>query len=250
MSLIIDIETSGLPVEQLEPIFAANYTPLAHPGEFDQSSVKTGHLKDPAKIEAKLQEARDAHAALLANHGKACTDHRAAALAEFVSRAALNPVTGCVLAVGVRVLDSGKQAIVADDEATTLQKVWSKLTASNNSRIIGHNIKGFDLPFMMRRSWILQVDVPNWVFDGRFFHRCFIDTRDLWLCGQPWGQCESSLGVVGQALGLGGKTDGVSGGDFSRLWNGTPEERALAKEYLLRDLELTAKVAQRMGVVS
>lgn len=256
MSLIFDIETSALPLAQLEPLFLATYQPPPHPGEFDESTVRYGNAKKPESRAPILEAAREAHALAVSGYELAVQVDRAAKFAEMLDKAALSPVTGCVLAVGVRSLRDGKCNIIGSkpeeqDEQVILETCWMNFGKwrSQERKLIGHNILGFDLPFLIRRSWILGVDVPKWVRDGRYFDRCFVDTLELWLCGQRVGSCEASLGVVGQAFGLGGKTEGMDGGDFARLWNGSAEEREQAKQYLLRDLELTANVAQRMGCV-
>jgi hypothetical protein len=83
----------------------------------------------------------------------------------------------------------------------------------------------------------------------RYFDRCFVDLRDTWLIGQRWGECPSSLDFVCRTLGLGAKLEGVTGADFARLWNGSEEEKQQATEYLFRDVEITRKVAWRLGVL-
>ncbi len=116
--------------------------------------------------------------------------------------------------------------------------------------LVGANIIQFDLPFLIHRSWILGVDIPSTVCQfGKWgnFDPLFIDIREWWQLGQRNG-CESSLDVMARALGCGCKTEGIDGGNFARLWFGTPEERQQATGYLLNDLQLTADVATRLGV--
>jgi hypothetical protein len=42
---------------------------------------------------------------------------------------------------------------------------------------------------------------------------------------------------------------GVSGAEFSRFYWGSAEERQLALQYLVRDVEITSMVAAKMGVI-
>ena len=72
-TILFDIETAPLPESEL----AALVPP------FDPAEVRTGNLKDPDKIAAKLAEAE-------ANHRR-----------DFIERAALDPLTGRVLAIGL-----------------------------------------------------------------------------------------------------------------------------------------------------
>lgn len=250
--LIFDIETGGLPEKELSALCPA-FEPPPHPGEFDPAAVKYGNTKDPDKRAVILADAQAKHAAAVANYDR---DRLAAAeqhFADFKARAALDAVTGRVLAVGFRSADNGKAAIEdgGGDESTLLGKFWAKYLAcrGNQRKLVGCNILGFDLPFLVRRSWILGVDVPATVRTDRYFDRLFVDLRDLWLLGQRWGDCDSKLDTMARALGCGCKPDGVGGADFGRLWFGTPEEKQQAVSYLLNDLDMTAKVASRLGVV-
>lgn len=249
MSLIWDIETDRLPDDQLAP-FIPEFTPPPHPGEFDPSSVKLGNIKDEAKRAAKIEECRAAHAAAVANYDATVEQLKANHLADFLSRAALSPVTGQVLAIGFM---SEKGAGVEDGggcEEDLLNRFWArycKMRAAKPDprKLVGCNIFGFDLPFLIRRSWILKVDIPATVrvVGNRWFDPVFVDLRDVWLCGQKWGECESSLGMMAKALGVGEKNG--DGAEFGKLWR---EDRPAAVNYLLNDLVLTAKVAERLGV--
>lgn len=251
MSIVFDIETASLPDEQLRPIFEADYEPLPHPGEFDPASVKYGNTKDATKRAEKLKECQDAHTLAVNQYAETANTHRAEAWQSFLDRAALNPATGCVLAIGVRSIDSPKSFILGagdEPEEKILADWWAfaiKIRAAKRM-LIGHNILQFDLPFLIRRSWILGVEVPSFVRQGRYFSDCWIDTREVWLCGQRQNECSSSLGDVARSLGAGSKNG--EGKEFGRLWRGTSEERQQAIAYLTNDLQMTAAVAQRMGV--
>lgn len=250
--LIFDIETA--PVS--DDILAAMLPPFEdppHPGEFDPSSVKYGNLKDEAKKAAKLEEARAAHESAVNGHAATVEEMKSTHWQNFKNSAALSPVTGQILAIGCWSMTKNSFSLVAGDEPSILAKFWEiygKMRGSTPPRkLVGCNSNGFDLPFLIRRSWILGVEIPATVRKGRYFDELFVDIRDIWLCGQHWGGCESSLNHMAVALGVGKKTEGVTGADFGRLWNGTKEEREQAIEYLKNDVEITAKVAVRLGVV-
>lgn len=250
--LIYDIETSGLPDEQLAAMLPPFEAP-PHPGEFDPASVKYGNVKDEQKRAAKLADAMLAHETEVANYATTCEEMKSTHWQNFKNSAALDPTTGQILAIGCWSMTKNSFSLVAGDESTILAKFWEiygKMRASTPPRkLVGCNSNGFDLPFLIRRSWILGVEIPTTVRKGRYFDELFVDLRDIWLCGQHWGGCESSLNHMAVALGVGKKTEGVTGADFGRLWNGTKEEREKAIEYLKNDVEITAKVAVRLGVV-
>jgi len=78
---------------------------------------------------------------------------------------------------------------------------------------------------------------------------------EWWACGS---RDTVKLNTLGEFFGVGQKTEGVSGKDFSRLWNGqmpaeawgTPEQQRLkALEYNGTDLKLTAAIAAKMGML-
>ncbi len=230
-TIIYDIETGPLPEADL----AALLPP------FDPTDIKTGNLKDPEKIAAKLAEAE-------MNHRR-----------NFFEQAALDPLTGRVVAIGLlkptphpsplpraeREKIGEFHVIGHDDEATTLREFWD-VTRGEMGRInqmIGFNSNAFDLPFLIRRSWKHRVPVPFGIRRGRYWAEQMIDLRDAWQLGDR--QARGSLDVVAKHLGVGAKNG--SGADFAKLWQ---SDRAKAVEYLRNDVELTARVADALGCVT
>src|SRR3974377_2351197 len=107
-TIIFDVETGPLAQSELSALLPP----------FDPAEVKTGNLKDPAKIAEKLAEAE-------VNHRR-----------NFFENAALDPLTGRVVAIGMLVFDAlaggqesdagleGGQCVIIghDDEARTLKE--------------------------------------------------------------------------------------------------------------------------------
>jgi len=250
--IVFDIETAPLDDElliQLAPEFIAP-PPL---GEFDPASVKIGNLKDQAKIDAKIAEAKQAHAAAVAIHPKVVEEAWANHLADFKSKAALSPLTGRVLAVGFR---SDKGVRVDDgggNEEELLIRFWSmyakcRAQAGGPRKMLGWNIHGFDLPFLVRRSWYHEVTIPRSVYDGRNWDQLFVD---LMVQFTPGGWREFvKLDTAAKFFGCNGKPECVTGADFGRLWLGTAEEKQQAIAYLENDLAMTVAVAQRIGIAA
>lgn len=254
--VIFDIETGPLPEEQLAVQFAERWQPPAHPGEFDPASVKYGNTKDPAKRAEKLADAQQAHAAAVARYEADAAAARSEAWASYAGGAALDATTGRVLAIGrLEVGGDNKPrigSVHALPEDELLEKWWEtvKRCLAAGYQMCGLWSHQFDLPFLLRRSWILGVDVPAGVRskNGRYWHDCFVDVAELWQCGNRQERC--SMDHLGRALGVGGKPDGITGADFSRLfWSEQEADRVKAFEYLANDLELTRKIAARMGLV-
>lgn len=207
--VVFDAETGPLPIEELQ----------GRMPEFEAPA----NYKDPAKIEAAIAEKR----------------------AQWLERAALSAVTGRVLAIGYLdantvTIDDGKEFY----EREILQRFWrfaeSAMPLGSDRPFVGWNIFGFDLPFIIRRSWANDVPVPEWVRRGRYWHDLFIDLMEVWALGQRDGF--TSLDDAAVLTNAGRKTG--RGADFAKLLD---EDREKARQYLANDLLLTARVGQRMG---
>jgi hypothetical protein len=254
-TIVFDVETGPLPEADLAALMPV----------FDPAEVKTGNLKDPAKIAEKIAEAE-------ANH------HR-----DFFDKAALDPLTGRVVAIGVMMFESmagegplergmrsaecgvgestphpdplpgrggegmenGRFFIIGhDDEARTLREFWAAMRGDMGrlNPLVGFNIFNFDLPFLIRRSWKHRVPVPSGIRRGRYWSDQLVDLRDAWQLGDR--QARGSLDAVAKHLGVGAKNG--EGKAFAELWQ---SDRQKAEAYLRNDIELTAKVADALGIV-
>ena len=215
-TIFFDIETG--------PLAEAELAAMVPP--FDPAEVKMGNLKDPDKIAAKLAEAEAGHRR------------------EFIERAALDPLTGRVVAVGLLFENSEFLVLADEDEKALLWGFWSVCRGEMGriNRMIGFNTRLFDLPFLIRRSFKHRVEVPFGIRRGRYWGDEMVDLREEWQLGDR--QARGSLDSIGRHLGVGQKNG--HGEDFAHLWQ-TDREKAMA--YLRNDLELTGRVAEALGVV-
>ena len=216
-TIIFDVETGPLAESELVAMMPA----------FDPAEVKCGNLKDPAKIAEKIAEAE-------ANHRR-----------DFFDKAALDPLTGRVVAIGMLDIETDKFFIIGhDDEARTLTEFWAATRGEmgRNNPLIGFNIHSFDLPFLIRRSWKHRVTVPFGIRRGRYWSDQVCDLRDCWQLGDR--QARGSLDSIARHLGVGAKNG--DGKAFAELWQ---NDRPKAEAYLRNDIELTAKVADALGIV-
>lgn len=254
MFLTFDIETGPLPTEQLEPLIPS-FDPGDPPGEFDETAVKYGNTKDTAKRAEILKTARERHLKSVSEWDQTVAEKRQKHRDKFFADAALSAITGRVLAIGLS--GRGVNGVDASDaysmltaeneeqEAAILEDFWSTFKAAevagNGRLLVGFDIRRFDLPFMVQRSWILGVEVPRSVFDGRYWSTLFVDLVYLWGCGS--NHTYISLNTFARALKIGEKTG--KGEDFHRLfWT----DRHSAIAYLRNDLDLTRRGAVRLGV--
>jgi hypothetical protein len=104
---------------------------------------------------------------------------------------------------------------------------------------------------LVGRSWILGVDIPPSAYSVRgsrvnFDSSVFVDILTMW----TFGEYGSYIGLddLARIFGIPGKRQEFSGKDFHKYWFGSADERQLAIEYLERDVRVTAKLAELMGV--
>lgn len=211
-NLYLDIETGPAPN-------ASDYAP-----HFEAP----GNYKDPIKIAAYIEEAKE----------------------KWTERAALFPESGRVLMVGMAEDDAEPYTVWGDEKkiiTETLDKIRQFL--SKGARIYGYNIHGFDLPFLIKRAWILGLTVNKSMFNywrGKWSWNDNIYDLMLWWKMGEYRKADdapsSSMAAVLKALGLPGKEG--NGKDFAALLRDDPEA---AQKYLIRDVNATREIAQKVG---
>ena len=208
-TVIFDIETGPLPSQEL----------VIPP--FDPKEVKLGNIKNPDLIAEKIQKAEETH------------------VADYIRNAALDAISGQVLCIGYRI-EHDQPAVLcsdADGEIAMLRQWWAALNDfERQPKLIGFNIKAFDLPFLIRRSWRHRLTVPYWLRQGRYWNDLIVDLREVWQLGDS--RAHGSLAAISRHLGLGDKAG--NGAMFSELWN---TDRQAAVNYCLRDVQITQQVA-------
>lgn len=203
-----DIETGPAPAAELEKVMPVFEAPK--------------NFKDPEKIAAAIAEKR----------------------AEWYERAALSPLTGRVMACGVLTPDGVYNAAHGDEKAVIEYAFDFMEQSAQGSRykMCGFAIFGFDLPFLIKRAWALNIKVPFGLRNGRYFSSWLIDAQETWGLGDR--QPEGSLDVIARYLGVGQKNG--TGADFSKLYANEATRRQ-ALDYLHNDVQLTKAVAERIG---
>lgn len=176
--------------------------------------------------------------------------------ARFVDRAALDPMTGS-LAAFASAFDNEEPAVSFNADLVPSQfgypvSVETELVSraimlferclQDKIPIIGFNSKGFDLPFIFRRAFILGVSVPEEVrkLATDRYNSYSIDLMQIWLCGSRdfIGQ---SLKRIALACGIGDKSD--DGKHFAEILKLDVKRAA---EYAINDIRLTMKLADRL----
>ena len=261
MTLIFDIETGPLPDEKLVELFTfdeAKVTGFALLSqEFDPAAVKTGNLKDPVKIQEKIEKARKEFSLKKRTAEIALEEGRADAWNAFIGKAALSPLTGQMLAVGIwdNNAEKGKEMIIScvDDFFSEQELVEATLgllesRILSGRQIIGHNIIAFDLPFLIRRGLFYGHKPPIAIMNQleQYRPQCLLDTMRYWQFGN---RSEQSVSLDKLAQFFGTTRKNGSGALFYKKFFGTSAERTEALEYLYNDIVMTVEIATKLGVL-
>ncbi len=113
---------------------------------------------------------------------------------------------------------------------------------AETDEIVGHNVIGFDLPFIFQRCLVNKIAVRPFVNLADFHVRGVFDTMHHWWLG---GKRHVSLDDIAWALGIeSSKTAEVEGSKVFELYEAG--KLAEIREYNLNDVRLTRKVYERM----
>ena len=260
--LIFDIETAPEPDSVLEALFTFDETAVKNyhllTSEFDPAEVKTGNLKDPAKIKAKIEAAQEKFAANKEAVAENIETTRAETWQKFKDKAALSPLTGQVLAIGrwdISTPDSFVDYIQDDinpvSEKDLLENFLSMADAvlSDGGSLIGHNIIAFDLPFLLRRGLKYGIRPPKTITSALSQYRPtnLIDLMREWAF---YNRTESFVSLDTLATFFGTRRKNGKAADFGKKFFGTPEEKHEALEYCNNDVVMTRDVALAMRLIS
>jgi len=106
---------------------------------------------------------------------------------------------------------------------------------------VGHNLSGFDLPWLLHRAWKYNLPSLYTSFPMKKYDEHLIDTMVLF---GGTSREMYSLNDVAKFLGVGGKTDGVDGSMMHQMFlDGKTEEIG---EYCINDVNVTREVAKRL----
>jgi len=187
--------------------------PLDNAGDmFDESAVKVGNLKDPEKIKAKIEQARE----------------------EFVDKAALNWTTGRITCICLKNDDTEDKLLGSEEEI--LRNFWQ---AVDGYQIITYNGHSFDMQFIIMRSLVNGVRCNAISSRGHKYIRnidkdMHIDLANLYdSCGQML-----KLDTVAKAI-LGESKTGDGKQAIQLFKDGKFDELA---EYCMKDAEITWKL--------
>jgi hypothetical protein len=135
--------------------------------------------------------------------------------------------------------DGGEQ-----DEKKSLLQFLDHMKAFDpeNDELVGHNLVGFDLPFIFQRCLVHCISAKPLVDLGEYRVRGVFDTMHHWWLG---GKRNVSLDDIAWALGIeSSKTATAEGSKVFELYQAG--KLAEIREYNLNDVRVTRKVYERM----
>ena len=226
--------------------------------EFDPSEVKCGNMKDASKIAAKIEESRQKFETAKANVTENIEVARAKARQEFKDKAALSPMTGRVLAIGwihgetstygFEFISDNPIASVYEKELIENFLSMADAVISDSGSLIGHNIIGFDLPFLLRRRLKHGIQ-PPWTIKNaitQYRPANLIDTMREWQMGSRF---ETFVKLDSLAAFFECQRKTGDGKDFAKKFFGSIEELTEAMDYMRNDVQMTLEVAERMKLI-
>lgn len=158
-----------------------------------------------------------------------------------LEKAALWPLTGRVVCAGMLNPASGNEAIFCGkDETLVLSSFWESVRAFD--RIVTFNGRGFDIPFLIFRSAVLDVIPSRHDLMGQRFasypHCDLLDQFTFYGVTRKF-----TLEMYCLAFGIDSPKCGMSGADVGQAFR---EGRFTdIKEYNARDLRATAELYER-----
>lgn len=248
-NVFFDIETAPGEKELLDELFEREDIELPEdPGTFDPDSVKTGNL-GAEKAAQKIEQKRQEHRRKVDSYAGEVDRAIAKAWDSFVASAPLSPILGKVGAIGYGVCVDGGVHVCCDvdpKEEELLTRFWAlhKLNVRKRNNWVGFNSNVFDIPFITRRSWVLDLGPPYLLTKYNKLPDYCVDMLAKWRMGNLWKNNEK-MDVLARAFGSERKLEGMHGGMW---WKVNAENPAVAKEYLKKDILSLAGVALRMGI--
>jgi hypothetical protein len=250
--LVWDIETGPQSDEDLRALFNEDSIKLPKkPERFKRSAVKTDHLKDPQKIEDKIEAAKATRAREHREWTTKCKTVKEMAFETFVDNAMSKADTGRIVAVGYRLYNPDTREChqlneFYDDEDVLLDHNLALFKAIIGKRglIVGHNIHGFDVPFLTQRCWIKGMQPPFGLRRGYVDDDgVLVDTMRRWFLGER--NKYISLNQLCRIFRIRGKYSEIDGKYFAKALAETPVQ---AVRYLTDDMRCTYEVARKLRI--
>jgi len=216
-----------------------------------------GAKSDLSQISPKLQELWQKRAELLRNQlGDKYPDNKEKTDSElFEMKSALQAEFGRVVCIsfGKLKFEDGKPvaqiiSYSGEDEVEILTQAFKVMTgfAKKGCKLIGHNIKRFDVPFLCKRAFIHNIEpaTPLQIWDKKPWETSITDTSELWSFG-AWQEGFTSLDLLATVLGIDSPKEDINGAEVHSTFYAGEIDRI--KEYCQRDVITLIQIALRLS---
>ena len=195
---------------------------------------KTKHIRKdaPELTDTSDEELYKLNAALYPEFGKSIV----ISIGQITYPDGINPVSK------VKSFYGDNEHDILEEFMGTMVKIFA---AKPSIKIIGHNIKAFDIPYLLKRSVINRIDIPTQLQLQKLkpWETCLIDTYDIWKFGSWNG---GSLSLICDLLKIPSPKESMKAGDVSKsYWEDLMLEDI--KEYCERDVVATMNLMLRLG---
>lgn len=203
---------------------------------------------DTAEAWERAEDER--HAAAVVEGAAAWHEQQRAAAWDAYAARALSPMTGRIHCI-CYAIDDGPVVTLEGVELRMLEDLNGALVTlePHDITLIGHNIKGFDLPFLrvraMKHSTPLQHSLP--AATAKPWEQPVTDTMEAWPCGSRFGKANGSAKLTDIAAFLGIETppNPIDGSQVLAAYL-DPARRAAIAEHCRHDVEVLRSVWYRM----
>ena len=216
-----------------------------------------GSVNHADSLSTKMQELWSTKSDLLRNQlGAKYPDNKDKSDEDlFQMKAALHAEFGRVVCVSfgkMKFVDGVPTAQIVsysgDDESEILRQSFKLMSALSKTgvKLTGHNVKRFDVPFLCKRAFILNIEpaTPLQVWDKKPWETSIIDTSELWSFG-AWQEGFTSLDLLATVLGIDSPKDAMKGDQVhENYWAGNVEG---IKEYCQKDVITLIQVALKLS---
>lgn len=205
------------------------------------------HIDD---LSPKMQQLWQ-HKALLLD--KDCTDFAKA----YAEKAGIYAEFGKIICIGLGYFTWEQneytlkiKCLYSDNEKEILDKllhVCNIFFKGNNQYFCGHNIKEFDIPYICRRMYINQCEIPQILRDlqnKKPWENPLLDTLQFW----KFGEYKSfvSIDLLATILDIDTPKDDISGADVAHVyWNENNLQRIA--QYCNKDILTIAQILMRLN---
>lgn len=142
------------------------------------------------------------------------------------------------------------RALIGDETdiiKSFLAGVQKMITKTTHTRIVGHNIRRFDNPFMMKRAIINDIAIPPQInpYLVKPWDLAIVDSSEAWSFG-AWQESFTPLKLLAEVLGIPSPKDDIDG---SQVYNVFYKEKNINRiaTYCNKDVLTQAKVTLRLA---